>query len=109
MMSNKTIRVCGVVDVEPESHRQVTVPEIGALAVYHVGGRFYVTADACTHLQASLGEEGMLDGFVIQCTWHNGKFDIRTGEVLGPPCPVPLKTYRVTIADESVFIDVSPA
>jgi nitrite reductase/ring-hydroxylating ferredoxin subunit len=98
------IRVCGIDEVRPESHMQVRVPGIGALAVYHVEGQFYVTADSCTHLQASLGEEGSLEGHIIQCTWHNGKFDIRTGVVLAPPCPAALKTYPVTIRDGSVFI-----
>jgi nitrite reductase/ring-hydroxylating ferredoxin subunit len=41
---------------------------------------------------------------VIQCTWHNGKFDIRTGEVLGPPCPAPLRTYDVVMRDGDVFV-----
>lgn len=99
------IRVCGTSDVAEETHRQVHVPGMGALTVYHVSGRFYVTADSCTHMQASLGEEGALEGHVIQCTWHNGKFDIRTGAVLGPPCPAPLKTYAVQVVDGSVFIE----
>jgi p-cumate 2,3-dioxygenase ferredoxin component len=98
------IRVCGVDEVDSESHMQVRVPGLGALAVYHVEGRFYVTADTCTHLQASLGEEGSLEGHVIQCTWHNGKFDIRTGEVLAAPCLAALKTYPVTVKDGAVFI-----
>ncbi len=99
------IRVCAASDVDPESHMQVRVPGVGAVAVYHVGGRFYVTADNCTHMQASLGEEGALEGHVIQCTWHNGKFDIRTGAVVGPPCPAPLKTYVVQLVDGNVFIE----
>ncbi len=99
------IRVCAVSDVDPDSHCQVRVPGLGAVAVYHVDGEFYVTADSCTHLQASLGEEGSLEGHVIQCTWHNGKFDIRTGEVLGPPCTAALKTYPVRIVDGAVFIE----
>lgn len=101
------IRVCSVSDIDPETHAQISVPGLGNVAVYNVQGRFYVTADSCTHLQASLGEEGLLDGHVIQCTWHNGKFDIRTGEVLAPPCPKPLKTYAVTITDGAVFVDPS--
>jgi nitrite reductase/ring-hydroxylating ferredoxin subunit len=99
------IRVCAIVDVEPESHRQVHVAGLGPLTVYHVGGQFYITADSCTHMQASLGEEGVLDGYVIQCTWHDGKFDIRTGEVLGPPCPRPLKTYVVALIDGDVYVN----
>lgn len=99
------IRVCGLDELDPDSHMQVRVPELGAVAVYNVDGHFYVTADSCTHMQASLGEEGTLEGHVIQCSWHNGKFDVRTGAVLGPPCPVPLRTYRVHIHDRSVFVE----
>jgi len=58
-------------------------------------------------MQASLGEEGALEEHVIQCTWHNGKFDILTGEVLGPPCPTALRTYPVSVRDEIVYIRVA--
>jgi len=103
-MSGRAVRICSATDVEPESHAQVRVPGAGTFAVYHVGGQFYVTDDSCTHMQASLGEEGALDGHVIKCTWHNGSFDIRTGEVLGPPCPAPLRTYDVTVRNGDVFV-----
>ena len=100
------VRVCGTRELEPDSHMQVQVPGVGVLAVYYVAGSFYVTADSCTHMQASLGDEGMLEGHVIQCTWHNGKFDIRTGEVLAPPCPASLRTYPVIVRDSDVYIEV---
>ena len=106
-MTTVEVRVCGTRGFEPDSHMKVQVPGIGVLAVYHVGGSFYVTADSCTHMQASLGDEGMLEGHVIQCTWHNGKFDIRTGEVLGPPCPAPLRTYPAIVRDGEVYIEVA--
>jgi nitrite reductase/ring-hydroxylating ferredoxin subunit len=83
--------------------------ELGALAVYHVAGQFYVTADACTHLQGSLGEEGSLDGHVVECSWHNGRFDIRTGQVLAPPCTAPLKTYPVSVREGAVYITLPDA
>src|ERR1700740_1402999 len=105
-MGTKIIKVCDASDIEPESHAQVQVEGLGALAVYHVDGEFYVTDDTCTHMQASLGEEGSLEGHVIQCTWHNGKFDIRTGEVLGPPCSAALRTHAGAIRDESVYVRV---
>jgi nitrite reductase/ring-hydroxylating ferredoxin subunit len=103
-MTVRLIRICDQASISPGTHMQVRVPELGAVAVYHVDGKFYVTADACTHMQSSLGEEGSLEGHTIQCTWHNGMFDIRTGEVLGPPCPVALKTYHVQVQEGAVFV-----
>lgn len=105
-MSTQIVRVCSTADIEPESHAQVRLAGIAPLAVYRVDGGFFVTDDTCTHMHASLGEEGSLEGHIIQCTWHNGKFDIRTGAVVGPPCTAPLKTYPVTVRDGAVFIEI---
>jgi p-cumate 2,3-dioxygenase ferredoxin component len=106
-MSTKSFKVCDAADIQAGTHSQVRVPGLGAVAVYHVEGEFFVTADSCTHMQASLGEEGSLEGHVIQCTWHNGKFDIRTGAVVGPPCPAPLRTYPVTLKDGAVYVEAA--
>ena len=76
------------------------------LAVYHVEGQFYVTDDHCTHGPGSLSE-GFLEGHVIECDFHNGAFDIRNGEVVAPPCMVPLKTYKVVPDDTAVVIELT--
>ena len=75
------------------------------LAVYHVGADFYVTDDACTHGPGSLSE-GFLDGDVIECNFHQGCFNVRTGEVVTPPCVVPIKTYKTIVEDGAVYIEV---
>jgi nitrite reductase/ring-hydroxylating ferredoxin subunit len=85
---------------------QVSVEGLPALAVYRVGDEFYCTNDHCTHGAASLSDEGDLEGYIVECTWHQGKFDIRTGKPCALPCTVPLKTYRVVLKDESVFIEL---
>ncbi|KZM49532.1 non-heme iron oxygenase ferredoxin subunit [Labrenzia sp. OB1] len=76
------------------------------LAVYNVEGLFYVTDDLCTHGPGSLAE-GFLDGYVIECDFHGGCFDIRNGEVVAPPCMIPLRTYEVRPDDTHVVIAVS--
>jgi nitrite reductase/ring-hydroxylating ferredoxin subunit len=40
--------------------------------------------NACTHEEGPLSEGEVL-GHEVTCPWHGAKFDIRTGEVLGPP------------------------
>jgi nitrite reductase/ring-hydroxylating ferredoxin subunit len=76
-----------------------------ALAVFNVDGEFFVTDDACTHGPGSLSE-GYLDGDVIECNFHGGQFNVRPGEVLSPPCMVPVRTYAVTVEHGMVIIDV---
>jgi nitrite reductase/ring-hydroxylating ferredoxin subunit len=79
------------------------------VCVYLVDGQVYVTDNACTHGDASLSDEGELDGFTIVCLYHNGAFDIRTGEVLNPPCNRPLRTYPVTVRNGQIWIDIAGA
>ena len=75
------------------------------LAVFNVDGTFYVTDDTCTHGPGSLSE-GYIEGEVVECNFHNGQFNIRTGEVVLPPCMIPMKTYPATVDDGKVFIEV---
>jgi nitrite reductase/ring-hydroxylating ferredoxin subunit len=73
------------------------------LAVYNVDGTFYVTDDQCTHGPGSLSE-GFLDGDVIECNFHQGCFNVRTGAVVAPPCVVPIRTYPASVEDGTVYI-----
>ena len=81
--------------------------EAGGLtvAVFNIDGQFYVTDDACTHGPGSLSE-GFIDGDVVECNFHNGQFDIKTGEIVSPPCMIPVKTYPASVEGGAVFIEV---
>ncbi len=76
-----------------------------ALAVFNVDGEFYVTDDLCTHGPGSLSE-GYIEGDVVECNFHNGQFNIRTGEVVSPPCMIPIKTYPTRVENGKVVIEV---
>jgi nitrite reductase/ring-hydroxylating ferredoxin subunit len=90
------------------SARRCAVPGRRPFAVFRVGGAFFVTDDMCTHGMASL-TEGTLDGAVIECPWHGGAFDVRTGQAVALPCVDRLRTYPAVIEDGWVCIDLAPA
>ena len=96
--------VCHADDLAPGSVLKFEHGE-RALAIYNVDGQFYATDDACTHGPGSLAE-GELFGDVIECNFHGGQFNVRTGAVVGPPCMVPVKTYAVTVEDGQVFVAI---
>jgi nitrite reductase/ring-hydroxylating ferredoxin subunit len=98
------IRLCTTDDVAVGEVRRVETAGL-VLAVYNVDGAFYVTDDHCTHGPGSLSE-GFLECDVIECNFHQGKFNVRTGEVVAPPCMVPVKTYKAVVEDEVVYIEV---
>ena len=102
----RRIQVCTVGDINEGGMLGV---DIGSdrIAVYRVGDAYFATPDICTHGQSSLSEEGELDGFVIECGWHMGRFDIRTGGVLARPCTEPLRTYPITVDGNGIFIEIS--
>jgi nitrite reductase/ring-hydroxylating ferredoxin subunit len=98
------LQLCRADAVAPGTALKV---ESGALtlAVFNLDGEFHVIDDACTHGPGSLSE-GYIDGDVVECIFHNGQFDIRTGAVVSPPCMVPVKTYPAHVEDGMVVIEV---
>ena len=97
------IDLCSTADVAPGNAIKVETGDL-ILAVYNVDGEFFVTDDSCTHGPGSLAE-GYIDGDVVECNFHNGRFNIKTGEVVSPPCMIPVKTYRVAVENDRVMID----
>jgi nitrite reductase/ring-hydroxylating ferredoxin subunit len=98
------IKLCNTDDVAVGSALKVETADL-VLAVFNLGGQFYVTEDACTHGPGSLSE-GYIEDDVVECNFHNGQFNIRTGEVVAPPCMVPVKTYPAVVEDGGVYIEV---
>src|SRR5215472_5228779 len=103
-VTDNVVRVCAKAEIASDSVKAFEVSE-KRLAVFNIGGRYYVTDDECTHASASLAD-GMLDGEVIECAMHMGAFHVPTGEVKAPPCAVALRTYKVVLNGDDVLVDL---
>jgi p-cumate 2,3-dioxygenase ferredoxin subunit len=99
------VLIGAVADFPDGEIRPASMPDGTALAVYNVDGKIYATADLCTHGEASLSEEGILTGMIVECPWHFGTFDVTSGKPTGMPCTVALKTFAVKIIEESVYVE----
>lgn len=97
------LELCPSSDVEQGSSIKIEKDGL-SLAVFNIEDQFYVTDDMCTHGPGSLSE-GFIEGDVVECDFHNGAFNIRTGEVVAPPCMIPLRTYAVHTVDGKIYID----
>jgi biphenyl 2,3-dioxygenase ferredoxin component len=95
--------LCQTADVMEGQGLQVTSGDL-IVAVFKVNDRYYVIDDACTHGPGRLSE-GEQDGDVIECNFHNGAYNIRTGEIVAPPCMVPIRTYYTEVRDGRIYID----
>lgn len=97
------VYLCDADEVPPDTARRAEPAGLPALAVFNLDGRFYVTDDRCTHGEASLCE-GEIDGGEVECPFHQGTFDIRTGRATGAPCRVALRTWQVVMVDRRVHV-----
>jgi nitrite reductase/ring-hydroxylating ferredoxin subunit len=75
------------------------------IAVANVAGTYYAFDDTCTHAQCSLAE-GDLAGTTVTCMCHGAEFDVRTGAVLAPPAPAPVRAYRIRVEAGVLEIEV---
>jgi nitrite reductase/ring-hydroxylating ferredoxin subunit len=97
------IRLCRIDEVAIGEALKVDAGGL-AVAVFNLDGAFYATDDACTHGPGSLSE-GFVDGDLVECNFHQGVFNIRTGAVVQPPCVVPVKSYLTEVEEGFVYID----
>ena len=82
-------------DIQPG---QGKVFEVGGkrLALFNVDGVFYAIDDTCTHRGGPLSE-GELSGKEVTCPWHGAMFDVTTGQVLRPPAPKGISSYKIRV------------
>ena len=98
------IELCNTSDVDAGAAVRIERDDL-TVAVFNVEGEFFVTDDACTHGPGSLSE-GYIEGDIVECNFHNGQFNIKTGEVVAPPCMVPIKTYKTAVENGKIFIEI---
>jgi len=66
------------------------------VVVYRTPKGLFATDRRCTHQGADL-MRGYLEGEVIECPVHQGRFNVRTGAALSAPACDPLRTYEVRL------------
>ena len=66
-------------------------------------GVVYAIEDRCSHADEPLACGRIRNGW-IACPAHGARFDLATGEVLGPPATEPIRTYPVRIVEGIVEV-----
>ncbi len=69
----------------------------------NVDGKVHAIGGVCTHRGGPL-HEGQLNGNVVVCPWHGGRFKLETGEVAGPPPKNPEPSFEVKIDGSSILL-----
>ena len=98
-------RLCDVSDVSEDTPFRAEVDDFG-YAVFQVAELYFVSADLCSHGPGYLSE-GYAEGCEVECPFHQGRFDLRTGVPTAPPCEVPIKVWTPVVRDGGIYIDIA--
>ena len=102
MAAGQFLAVARAADIAPGTVQHVALAG-REMALFNIDGSFFATDDRCTHMRARLSD-GYVQGGVVECPLHFGKFDIRSGRALSPPCKLPLAVYAVRVEDGTVLV-----
>jgi ferredoxin-NADP reductase/nitrite reductase/ring-hydroxylating ferredoxin subunit len=78
------------------------------VCIANVDGKYYAIGNVCTHEGGPLAD-GILEGYEVECPWHQSKFDVRTGKVTSPPASESEPTYEIKVDGNSILIKKHPA
>ncbi|MFI5386545.1 MAG: Rieske (2Fe-2S) protein [Fimbriimonadales bacterium] len=89
------------IDMPPGTRRLISIPGLGSVGVFNIGGEFYAVKNVCPHQGGPLCEgtltgtsrpifaldeapqlEWVHDGEILRCPWHGWEFSVRTGAVV---------------------------
>ena len=96
------VRVASLAEV-PLGEMHIVELDGDPVVLANVGGQIFAFAGECTHRGGPLGD-GTLEGDVVICPWHGGQFNVRTGQVVGPPPESPVATYQVQVEGTDIKI-----
>ncbi len=102
----KWLRVAAAGEVATGSMKAV---EAGGreFILYHLDDGSWCASDPlCTHAAARLAE-GWLDGATVECPWHGGRFDLRTGAGVAGPVVEDLRLYEVRLESDDVLVGLA--
>lgn len=75
-----------------------------AVLLCNVDGIVHAIEDVCTHDGGEL-DQGELDGCRIECPRHGAVFDVTSGAALTLPAIVPVRTFKVRMDGDAIYID----
>ncbi len=98
------VKVAQTNEIDPGQARLVDVKG-KKIALFNVEGQLFAIDNTCTHRGGPLAE-GEVSGHEVTCPWHHGRFDVRTGEVVGPPPQRAVTRYGVRVTGTDIEIEV---
>lgn len=87
----------------PGQMKAVRTPS-GRRLLVNLDGNYHALSPDCPHQGCALAD-GTLEGSTVTCICHFAQFSVVTGSVIQGPAEESLKTYRVVLADDDVWVE----
>jgi nitrite reductase/ring-hydroxylating ferredoxin subunit len=96
------VKVARVDDVPPDAMITVDI-DSRPIVLANVNGTIYAFDGLCTHAGGPLGE-GLLIGDMVECPFHGGQFDVRTGAAVALPAFEGVPVHEVRIDGNDITV-----
>lgn len=91
-------------ELEP-NHGKLVEVQGKKITVFNVDGKFHAIDNTCTHRGGPLSE-GELERDEVTCPCHGAKFKVSTAEVLRPPAPQGVGSYKVRVSGPDIDLEL---
>jgi nitrite reductase/ring-hydroxylating ferredoxin subunit len=98
------MNVAHVDDVPPGKMKTVNV-DGQPIVLANVQGTLYAFSGVCSHADGPLGR-GKLLGDVVECPFHGGQFEVRSGKAVMAPAADDVPTFEVRIEGDGIWVMV---
>jgi nitrite reductase/ring-hydroxylating ferredoxin subunit len=88
--------------LKEESIKAIFPKGLSLLLIRKSGNEIYALSNKCPHMACPLSA-GKLEGYILKCSCHDWRFDIRTGELLEAP-EIRILPYEWKISGGQVWV-----
>ena len=97
-----------VAEVSEIPEGEMKIVSNGVAVVAKADGRFYAFGNVCPHAAGPIGD-GFLDGCIVECPWHAGRWDVRTGKALTLLATSDIPLFELRVTGDDIEIELTSA
>jgi nitrite reductase (NADH) small subunit/3-phenylpropionate/trans-cinnamate dioxygenase ferredoxin subunit len=96
------MKVARIDDIPPGKMKTVNING-QPIVLANVEGTVHAFSGICSHADGPLGR-GKLLGEVVECPFHGGQFEVRSGKAVMPPATDDVPTFEVQIEGDDIWV-----
>ncbi len=104
-MSVKSFVAVAQVEEVPAGAKNVVAANGIEIVLCNTKDRIFAVRNLCSHAHEKLDCGRLRNGW-LSCPVHGARFDLETGAAMNPPATLPVETYEVRIAGDTIEVAV---